>query len=340
MARSISGSGALGIFQGGASASFHSRLTHIVGGRQITIACRSRSGDFHFNSEDWQSVVKAIDGFAATVNENNAYLTRLWSSGYEVADGVDGLLAQQVQELARKQAERLDDLGRVYGRLREQQRVVTYVIANSERFADHDVARCEARRDELNDLAIVYLRAKDAISDNFEANPAVPPLGTFEQPKPTVAAPPVVMAGAPVVRLYTGPSCTGTMFEVRAPGDNLPADLEDKVRSFEIVGDFKPNRWWITLYEHPGQQVAMQTFTAPNVFNLFDRTENGKLRRFEEFDITQGKKRERILYLGLNRTSSVRIFENEQTDQLPPPSLGQDPPDMDLSGLGPISNKT
>jgi len=82
------------------------------------------------------------------------------------------------------------------------------------------------------------------------------------------------------------------------------------MRSFEIVGDFAINEWWISFYLEANRGGLFQTFNAPVRINVL----RGK---YQVFDIWEGKTVELPIYNGLSLSSSIYIRKSDSTSIQP-----------------------
>ena len=313
----IKGQGLIGTFDTSASASYAERLSTVTGSRSIALDVEMEGGSFEINTQDWKLFLQQVESFERSVTEANAYNRRIWIEGYDYASGIDGVTALEVQKQVLEQQFALDELARLIQKRLLIQQTIQAVLDHPARYSIEDQTRCSSLKDQVDDsLLKLYQEVQRLRIDPFYKFTA-DPFPAFAQPKEIHAPPDQAMPPTPsAARLicYTGPSRTGRRFEFNLPGGNFPAELNDQMKSFEIIGNFSANKYWITFFEKANADWAIQTFASPLVANVLGKT-------IQEFNIDSGRVEDRKTTDMLMLSSSVSISKNLDDSKKPPMAL-------------------
>ena len=309
-------SGVLGGGSYGGSAGISESLERISGSRAITFQYQLSGPKISVSSDDWRTFLRAVDGFVGSVTQENSFNRRIWLEGYEAAKGFDGPFALKLRRLVLAQQRKLDQIAKVVDKIRERQAIILEVTGQPRRFTDADVAAMTNEKDEVDEALAAALREAEDVAVDPDHVVALPILAPFIRPKESSRLPPQPQVPrSPRLVVYSGRSKTGSAYEFTAPGANFAAEINDRMQSFEIVGDFPVNSWWITFYYNGNFDGPRQTFVAPCSVNVI-ASERGLMYR--AFDISVGREVDIPLSIYLDRSSSVKIERNEDRSKLPP----------------------
>lgn len=312
----LSASGALGSFSGSASGSTESKLESALNGKSYRISFDQFGGPrVDADVSTIQKAFESINNFANLVNQENSFNRSIEVVGYEYASGIDGVFATELRKLRLKQQFALDDLGSIIEKWEKILADINYVLQNPRLFDTNDIARLAEVKETYDNAVRLMKREAEflrADHNHIVEQPSVPPVSlpsAKSTPLPPIVPPPSTQ-NTPKVFAYTGPSCTGQRFELNTDSINFSSELNDKMRSFEIVGDFGLNEWWISFYLDADRKGLFQTFNAPVRINVL----RGK---YQVFDIWEGKTLDLPIYHGLPLSSSIFIRRSESNSVQP-----------------------
>lgn len=305
----LSASGALGSFSASGSATLSQSLESIVGSRIVSCYYAKKGGNFVIASNDWKTFLSATDSFPASVTQDNAFNRMLYIESYEYVSGISGALALSVRKSVLEQQFRLDDLGALLSKYQENLASARYVIERPDRFSSADFDSMRESADRLAKAIQAIRREAERVAIDIDYLPKLFEIPAFVLPieQQTAAPQPApIPASAPIITCYTGPSQTGQAFQFAEGASDFPPGLNDRMKSFVIQGDFRPNTYWITFYMNGNQDRSIQTFVTKNVVSTFTQPDS----TYTEFDIALGKETPKKLAQSLAQASSVRIWRN------------------------------